>query len=55
MEEVVHNDVHYYIDFAHSPDALDKTLSYLRTVAKKRLIVLFGAPGNRDKGKRPKM
>lgn len=55
MEEVVHNDVHYYIDFAHSPDALDKTLSYLRTIAHKRLIVLFGAPGNRDKGKRPKM
>lgn len=55
MEEIVYNDVHYYIDFAHSPDALDKTLSYLRTIAKKRLIVLFGAPGNRDKGKRPKM
>lgn len=55
LEEVVHNDVCYYIDFAHSPDALDKTLTYLRTIAKKRLIVLFGAPGNRDKMKRPKM
>jgi len=55
MEEVVHNGVRYYIDFAHSPDALDKTLTYLRKIAPKRLLVLFGAPGNRDKGKRPKM
>ncbi len=55
MEEVLHNDVHYYIDFAHSPDALEKTLGYLAKREKNRLIVLFGAPGNRDKGKRPKM
>ncbi len=55
LEEVVHEGVRYYVDFAHSPDALEKTLSYLRKVADKKLIVLFGAPGNRDKGKRPKM
>lgn len=55
MEELVHEGVYYYVDFAHSPDALEKILSYLRKVAKSRLIVLFGAPGNRDKGKRPKM
>ena len=55
LEEVKHKDVLYYIDFAHSPDALEKTLTYLRKIADKRLIVLFGATGNRDKGKRPKM
>lgn len=56
MQELVHNDVRYYIDFAHSPDALEKTLDYLHTIkGSGRLVVLFGAPGNRDRGKRPKM
>jgi len=56
MDIVEHKGVRYYIDFAHSPDALEKTLSYLHGVkGDSRLLVVFGAPGNRDRTKRPKM
>jgi UDP-N-acetylmuramoyl-L-alanyl-D-glutamate--2,6-diaminopimelate ligase len=56
METVIHNNVHYYIDFAHTPDGLDKTLSYLSQVKKDgRLILLTGAMGERDRFKRPMM
>jgi len=56
MEPVIHDDVHYYIDFAHTPDGLDKTLSYLSQVKKNgRLILLTGAMGERDRFKRPMM
>lgn len=56
MEPVIHNNVHYYIDFAHTPDGLDKTLSYLSQVKKNwRLILLSWAMGERDRFKRPMM
>ncbi len=44
-----------FIDFAHTPDALENVLKTLRGFTEKRLIVLFGCGGDRDKGKRPKM
>lgn len=56
METIVHNNVHYFIDFAHTPDGLDKTLSYLAQVKQSgRLILLTGAMGDRDRFKRPMM
>ncbi len=56
MEKVTHNDTTYFIDFAHSPDALDKTLQFLNHLKwDNKLIVVFGAPWNRDKTKRPIM
>ena len=44
-----------FIDFAHTPDGLEKSLSGLKSHVKGRLICLFGCGGNRDKTKRSKM
>lgn len=44
-----------YIDYAHTPDALAAALSALRPHTAGRLIVAFGAGGDRDAGKRPAM
>ncbi len=43
------------IDFAHTPAALNQTLSSLKKTTPGRLIVIFGATGGRDKSKRPEM
>jgi len=44
-----------FIDYAHKPDALKKALEALRPYARGRLIVVVGAGGDRDAGKRPIM
>lgn len=56
MDPIQGKWAHFFVDFAHTPDALEKTLDYLSKIKwEGRLITLFWAPGCRDKSKRPIM
>jgi UDP-N-acetylmuramoyl-L-alanyl-D-glutamate--2,6-diaminopimelate ligase len=49
------NGAPIFVDYAHKPDALAKALQALRPYARRRLVVVLGAGGDRDAGKRPLM
>ncbi len=48
-------DYDVVIDYAHTPDGLEKFLSAAKAIAKNRIILVFGATGDRDREKRPIM
>jgi UDP-N-acetylmuramoyl-L-alanyl-D-glutamate--2,6-diaminopimelate ligase len=57
MEEVENNEwCKIYIDYAHTPDALEQVLTTLKEIqGRKRIITVFWATGDRDRTKRPEM
>lgn len=50
-----YNGAEIFVDFAHTPDGLEKSLQALKGLCKGKLYCLFGCGGNRDKSKRPLM
>lgn len=55
MEVVVRDPVPVIIDYAHTPAALDRVLETVRPLFSGRVILVFGAGGDRDSSKRPHM
>lgn len=55
MEKIKHPTRHVFVDYAHTPDALQRVTASLKPLTQGRLITLFGCGGDRDRTKRPLM
>lgn len=55
LESVGTKEISVFVDYAHTPDALTNVLKALKPLVSRKLWVVFGCGGDRDKGKRPQM
>lgn len=56
LEDVSNNKgISVFVDYSHTPDALENAISTLKKITTGKLITIFGCGGDRDKGKRPLM